>query len=115
MDDAHAWDLEQRLWLEGLDTYRKLLDEQCIMAFPAPVGLMRVPSIIDSLESAPRWDRVIMAERSVGRPAHGCLVLGYCAEGYRAGTKPYGAYCTSTYCDTGAGWKLVQHQQTPIE
>ncbi|WEX86311.1 hypothetical protein PZN02_002585 [Sinorhizobium garamanticum] len=114
MDDAHAWETEQRLWLEGPDTYRKLLDKQCIMAFPAPVGLMQGPSIIDSLEGAPRWDRVVMTDRTIGRPAHGCLVLAYRAEGHRADRKPYAAYCTSTYCDTGVGWKLVQHQQAAI-
>lgn len=114
MDDAHAWETERRLWLEGPDTYRKLLDAQCIMAFPAPVGLMHGPSIIGSLEGVPRWDRVTMADRTIGRPTHGCVVPGYRAEGHRADSRPYAAYCTSTYCDTGTGWKLAQHQQTPI-
>jgi hypothetical protein len=114
MNDRDAWTREQRLWLKGADTYRALLDEDCIMAFPAPVGLMQGrETIVASLEGAPRWESVTMTEKTSTRPGGTSLVLGYRAEARRTEGQAYIAYCTSTYRAIGIDWKLIQHQQTP--
>lgn len=55
-----------------------------------------------------------MEERVLGRSGDSVAVLAYRAEARRAEDGPYRAYCTSTYVRSGDGWKLVQHQQTPI-
>ena len=101
MDDDAAWDaiwaLEERFWTGGEDHYRSALDPACVMAFPAPAGVMSGPSIAASLAQAPRWSSVVMSGRHVARPAPGLIVLGYRAQGQRDGAALYEAFCTSTY------------------
>ena len=81
MDDAVAWTLEERFWTGGEDHYRSALDPQCIMAFPAPVGIMSGTSITRSLAGVPRWSSVTMSERTIAHPGRGLVVLGYRALG----------------------------------
>jgi hypothetical protein len=113
--DDEVWKLEERFWLEGSEVYDELLDERCVMAFLSPIGIMQGSEITRSLQGAPRWRTVAIAERTVGRPDADTIVLGYRAEGQRAGAETYTAFCTSTYRLAGESWKLVQHQQTPID
>ena len=115
MTDEEAWRAEERFWTGGEDHYSEALDPECVMAFPAPAGIMRGgAAIARSLAGVPRWASVEMAERHVGRPTADLLVLAYRARGSRDGAAPYGAYCTSTYRDDGYRWRLVQHQQTAM-
>jgi hypothetical protein len=114
MKDEEAWAFEEQFWTGGDDHYRSALDHASIMAFPAPVGILSGPAIIQSLAAGPRWISVEMSARNLARPQPGIMVLGYRASGKRAGAAPYQAFCTSSYRLTPSGWKLVQHQQTPI-
>ena len=106
--------MEERFWAAGEDHYRDALDPACVMAFPAPAGIIEGPAIAQSLAGAPRWASVTMAETRIGRPSDDLLVLAYRARGRRDGAAPYEAYCTSTYRKAGGRWRLVQHQQTPV-
>ena len=115
MSDEEMWALEERFWTAGEDHYRAALDPACVMAFPAPAGLMAGPAIVESLAGAPRWSSVKMADRQLARPNGQTIVLGYRAMGRREGAQPYEAYCTSSYCRAESAWKLIQHQQTPIQ
>ena len=114
MTDEEAWRAEERFWTGGEDHYREALDPACVMAFPAPVGIMHSAGIVRGLAGAPRWSSVEMAERHAARPAADLLVLAYKARGLRDGAPPYGACCTSTYRRTSGRWRLVQHQETPV-
>ncbi len=113
MEDAAAWALEERFWLEGSAVYEELLDRACLMAFPG-VGVMRAADILESLKGAPSWASVEMTNRAIGRAGDSVIVLGYTAEGRREGAAPYRCFCTSTYRADGGTWKLVQHQQTMV-
>jgi hypothetical protein len=112
--DDEVWKLEERFWLEGSEVYDELLDERCVMAFSSPIGIMQGSEITRSLQGAPRWRTVAIAERTV---AAGCRHdrSRLSSEGQRAGAETYTAFCTSTYRLAGESWKLVQHQQTPID
>jgi hypothetical protein len=114
MNEQDVWRLEERFWLGGTDVYDELLSPECVMAFPAPAGIMKGANITRSLRGAPRWLSVTMAEQTIGRPEAETIVLAYRANGQRKGVGAYIAYCTSTYRLTGGRWNLVQHQQTPI-
>lgn len=114
MTDDEVWHLEERFWTSGAGHYREALDPECVMAFPAPAGIIQGPGIARSLAGASRWSSIGMAERHVGRPAEGLLVLAYKAEGRRGCAAHYRAYCTSTYRKDGDHWRLFQHQQTPV-
>jgi hypothetical protein len=114
MDEREAWERERRLWLEGAGAYQQLLDDESLMAF-APVGILGGVEIIRALDGAPRWLDVETTERRSARPNDSVLVLAYRADARRDSDHPYAAYCTSTYARTGKAWRLVQHQQTPID
>jgi hypothetical protein len=111
MEDAAAWALEERFWLEGAGVYDELLDPACLMVFPG-LGVMHAADILDSLEGAARWASVTLTDRVLKRAGDGVVVLGYRAEGRRVGAEPYRCFCTSTYRAHGPAWRLVQHQQT---
>lgn len=70
--------------------------------------------IAASVAGAPRWSSVERAERNVGRPEGGLVVLAYRARGLREGAAPCVAYRTSACRRDDGGRRLsVQHQQTP--
>lgn len=114
-DDDALWSLEERFWTGGEDHYARTLDAECVMAFPPPAGILAGGRrIAESLKGAPRWSSIAMSERHVSRPTSDVGILAYKARGERDGAAPYEAYCTSTYRRDGDGWRLVQHQQTPL-
>ncbi len=114
MDDEIAR-LEQAFWTQGAAHYRAFLDPACVMAFPAPTGILSgTQAITATLEGAPRWRAVTMHERRLARVGSDLAVHAYRAEAVREGGPPYVAYCTSTYRRDGQRWRLVQHQQTPV-
>jgi hypothetical protein len=114
MNEEWIWSLEERFWIAGESHYRSALDPECIMGFPAPVGIMKGNAILQSLAQAPRWSSVEISERHIVRPTSDLIALGYRARGNRTGAEPYEALCTSSYRATAGGWKLFQHHQTPI-
>ena len=114
-DDQDLWSLEEQFWTSGTEHYDRVLDPECVMAFPAPAGILAGHRwIVESLKDAPRWSSVAMSERHVTRFGADLTVLAYRARGVRDDTSPYQAYCTSTYRRAPDGWRLVQHQQTPL-
>ena len=113
MNEEVAWDSERRLWTGGAARYRQLVDFQCVMAFPAPAGIMRFDAIMNSIDKMPRWWSVEMSDKFVTNPAKDITVLAYKATARREGEKPYEAFCTSTYCCFEGGLRLVHDQQSP--
>jgi hypothetical protein len=109
MDDL--WQIERRLWLEGVEAYREHMSETCLMVF-GPMGIMRGEQILKTLEGAPRWAELRISDETTAAPSSDVRVLAYKADAERAGAEPYHAYCSSTYVKGGRGWQLVQHQQT---
>lgn len=110
-----VWTLEESLWLRGMDVYREVLHDDCVMAFASPIGVMKGPEIARSLEGTPRWASVSMSGKTVGDPDECTVCLGYKASAMRDDEVHYEAFCTSTYCHQDGRWKLIQHQQTPIQ
>lgn len=111
--NQQLWQIEHDLWTGGADTFRSHLADLCVMAFPEPIGLCFGQKVIDLVRQAPRWNDVEMSEQSTVSPARGVIVLAYRAEG-RRGSDVYRAVCTSTYAEKQGAWKIVQHQQTPL-
>ncbi|MGR3453250.1 nuclear transport factor 2 family protein [Pseudooceanicola sp.] len=106
------WTIEELLWTGGTDAFRNRLAPACLMAFPA-IGALEGEEILDSLKDAPRWQSVEMTGRHRVE-TDGLAVLCYHAKGQREGDAPYEAICTSTWVNGSGGWRLVQHQQSPI-
>lgn len=119
MTDDEAWRLERRCWGEGSAYYRTILAPRAVMAFAS--GIVVGDDILQGLEGAPRWQWFDLSAQTVVRPTAGLVVLAYHATARRPEQDPYAAWCTSTWmlapgqpADGTAGWRLVQHQQTPV-
>jgi Domain of unknown function (DUF4440) len=111
--DDTFWKMEERLWTGGVAAYEERLDADCIMAFPPPAGLMKREAIFASISKARRWTAVEMTGRHTSHPRDSVAVLGYRARA-RRGEETYEAVCTSVYVLRDGGWRMVQHQQTPL-
>ncbi len=107
------WTTEHRLWLDGAGAYGELMAPRCVMAF-GPMGILEDDAIVESLRGAPRWTQVEMADQVLAQPTPDVAVLAYRAQARRDGAEPYAALCTSTYLRIGEGWRIAQHQQTPL-
>ncbi len=107
------WDIERQLWLLGGEAYREKMAAECLMAF-GPMGVMRNEAIVEAIHVALRWTEVQMTEQTLIRPATDVAVLAYKALGSRERSETYLALCTSTYIRDPDGWKVAQHQQTPL-
>ena len=113
MNEVAIWSLEEQFWMEAEIYYRSALDPECIMGFPAPVGIIVGKAILESLAQAPRWAAIEMGDCGLVRPTPDLIALGYRARATRRGAEPYQAFCTSCYRASVGGWKLFQHHQSP--
>lgn len=113
MDDARIWDFEERLWLGDAETYRTLIDDECVMALPAEPYVFTAGAAIEAVASTPRWAAVQFSERKVQRPEEGLIVIAYQANASRD-DETYRAFCTTTIRRRGhEDWLVVQHSQLP--
>jgi hypothetical protein len=107
------WALERRLWVEGGAAYPRIVAPDAVMALPG-VGYMSGGEATIAMEVSEGWHEVAMEEPRGAVPDENVAVLFYRGEGTRPDGSTYSAYCTSTYCASDDGWRLVQHQQTPV-
>ncbi len=112
-ETSSLWTIETRLWKDGIEAYEAHMAPECVMVFPAPVGIMDHAAILEVLRQAPRWDDVEFDRQVVIHPSPDVATLAYLGRGQR-GTDTYEAFCSSTYCRRSADWMIVQHQQTPV-
>lgn len=112
-DEEELWEIEERLWLSGAEVFRSVMDEDAVMVFPVPAGILRGKEVLEGLDGAPRWRTVEMRERNFRRRGE-VAVLAYRASAEREGAPLYEALCASTYLNDGGTWRLVAHQQTPV-
>ena len=114
MDDDRVWAFEKSLWQGGEDVYRRSIDDEALMALPAPPFIFTGEQAIAAVEGTPRWSNVAFEDGSISRPQEGLIVVAYTAHAQRDGQAEYVAHCTSTYRKGENGdWQVIQHQQTP--
>jgi Domain of unknown function (DUF4440) len=115
MTDAEFWQIERDLWLGGADVFRRWVARESLMVFPAPVGILTGPTVVDSIASTPRWESVTFTETVLRRLGSDAVVLAYGVDALRPGGAPFHAFCSSCYVQQAGDWWLMQHQQTPTE
>lgn len=115
MDDERIWKFEESLWLGDAENYRKLIDDECVMALPAKPYVFTADAAIEAVANTPRWSEVQFTERKVQRPEEGLIVIAYRANATRAkddGDEEYVAYCTTSLRRRAhEDWLVVQHSQ----
>ena len=107
------WNMERRLWMDGVDAYSELMATDCTMVF-GPMGILWRQAILDSLRDAPRWGDVSFYDQVRTNHGRDVVVLAYRVVASRDGANAYTALCSSTYILESGSWKVVQHQQTPV-
>ena len=113
MDDDRIWRFEEKLWLGDPDTYRTLIDDECVMVLPAQPYVFDTIAAIEAVAHTPSWAEVEFAERRVQRPEEGLIVIAYRATASRDG-EAYTAYCTTSIRRRAhEDWLVVQHSQLP--
>ena len=90
MNEVAIWSLEEQFWMEAAIYYQSALDPECIMGFPAPVGIIVGKAILESLAQAPRWAAIEMGECGLVRPTPDLIALGYRARATRGRALPAG-------------------------
>jgi hypothetical protein len=106
------WKAEEVMWTGGTDAFQRRMGPVCVMTFPG-IGVLERDEILPTLAVAPRWSHIDMKEKHLAE-TDGMIVLGYRAYAIRDGDAPYNAFCSSTWISTPEGWRIVQHQHTPI-
>ena len=113
MEDDRIWRFEEKLWLGDPDTYRTLIDQECVMVLPAEPHVFDSDAAIEAVAGTPRWSEVEFSDRRVQRPEEGLIVIAYQAKASRDG-EAYQAWCTTTIRRRGhEDWLVVQHSQLP--
>lgn len=115
MEEAAAlWALEHEFWTGGAEFFEKNLAPDCVMCFPAPVGVLSRDAVVRSIAAAARWRSVAFTDRRELHPAAGTTLLVYAVEARRDGAPAtYRAIASSLYVRRGETWCLAFHQQSP--
>ena len=110
-DDSLA--MEQKLWSGGPSEYRHTLDAECLIAFTEMAGVTRREDIAAQAD-AQRWRNVHLEVEGFLQPADDVAILTCRASAARASGEPYEARVSSGYVKRTDGWKMMFHQQTPL-
>ena len=111
-DDLVA--IERKLWSGGKAAYRRTLDDSCLLAFAAMAGVSSRDTIADQADAS-RWRDLKMEIEGFLQPTDDVALLTYLAHVERADHQPYAARVSSGYVKRDGGWKMMFHQQTPLE
>jgi hypothetical protein len=107
--------IERELWSGGPDSYQRHVDEECLVAFTEMAGVSSRDAVAASVASGPRWRELTMDVQGLLAPTSDVAILTYRASAVRGRDERYTALASSAYVKRQDGWKLVFHQQTPVE
>jgi ketosteroid isomerase-like protein len=108
--------IEEGFWrAAGLrDSYAAHLADDSVHVFPGWGVTSDNERVLQAVESVDPWESFEIEEPTLLELSDGAAALVYTARAHRAGEDEYVAAMTSVYRETGDGWKLVIHQQTPL-
>lgn len=113
--EADLMSIEEALWTGGPDAYRDALDDRCLVAFTAMAGVSSREDVAESVSAGPRWRDLVVEPVGVLRPTDDVAVLTYRARAKRGDDERYRALVSSAYVRRQGAWKLMFHQQTPLD
>lgn len=108
--------IERSLWTGDSDVFREHVDGACLMVLPGMVGVSEREEVAESVEGpTPRWRQVEIEVEGVLRPTDDVVLLAYRASAVRGDGTRYRAMISSGYVARGDEWKLMFHQQAPLD
>lgn len=111
MDVGRVWEVEESLWRDGADAFRRHLDESALVVVPG--ATLDKAQTVRAIEDAPRWERLERDGEQTRDLGRGLLLLHYRASAHRGDRAAYRAGVSSVYDTAGECPRLVFHQQTP--
>ena len=109
-------ELERQLWNADEEFYRETLSADAVMVFPEPTGILERSDVLESLGGADRWRRIEFDDERLVEVDDDVFQLTYRAVAERSGDgSVYTALITTTYVRANGSWRLLSHQQTPID
>lgn len=108
--------IEKSLWTGGPDAYREHVDEACLLAFTSMAGVSSREEIAGTVADGPRWRDLKIDVQGLVQPAADVALFTYRASAVRGSDDGrYRALVGSGYVRREDGWKLMYHQQTPLD
>ena len=121
-------EIENELAAGGPDEYEHHLRDDAVVIVPG----MRLDKAgtVQAMAQSPGWDEFAITDEAVLELGDDAAVLTYTFHGSRGSDESapdgyadergrfrftYAAHMTSAYARTGDGWRLVSHQQTPLD
>jgi hypothetical protein len=106
---------EESLWSGGASEYRHTLDGDCLVAFTEMAGVQTRDKIADMVAKGDRWREVDMEVEGFLQPTDDVTILTYRVSAVRGDDAPYNARVSSGYVKRDGDWRMMFHQQTPLE
>jgi len=107
--------IERNFWTEGPGFYRENVDATCLVVFKTMSAVMTNAELAATVDSAPRWQDVHMVTKGIVSPQPGVVIVTYRASAARADGQRYVAFVSSGYVNRDGQWKMMFHQQTPLD
>ena len=107
--------IERELWTGGPDAYERNLDADCLVAFTEMAGVSSRDAVAGTVEGGDRWKDLEIEVQGLLRPIPDVAVLTYRASATRGDDERYRALVSSGYVQRDGEWKLMFHQQAPLD
>lgn len=108
-------ELEERFWeaAGNPEFYEEHFADDGAIALP--IGVMDKTSVVDAMASAQPWTGYELTDPAFIDIADDVAAVTYTATAVRDEGEPYQAVISSVYVRRNGSWKLVIHQQTPLD
>ena len=113
VEERELLEIENTLAGGGGDEYRTHLADDAVVIVPGQS--LDKAETVEAMEASPGWDRFEISDPQVIELGDGGALLTYRFTGRRGTDEPYEALMSSAYSRSNGTWKLVLHQQTPLE
>ena len=108
--------LEKKFWTGDTKFYQDNVDDSALIAFgPDMAGVMSNKEIASSAGQGNRWKNLDIKLKGLIEPADDVAILSYEAHATRSNGEDYAALVSTGYARRDDGWKMVFHQQTPVD
>lgn len=111
-------EIERGFWNAAGDVeyYRTHFFDDGLMLLPGIPRPLDKEAVLSSVAGAAPWSGFEIEDIAFSEPATFVAVLAYRVRATRADSpKPYRALVSSVYLAVGTDWRLLSHQQTPLD
>ncbi len=105
-------EIEYQLAAGDGSTYRRRLREDAVIVIPGE--RLDKAATVAAMDASPGWDELAIEDARAVDLADDAALLTYTFRGRRDDSN-YTAILASAYVRDGGDWRLVFHQQTPID